>query len=78
MQAVSTAEFFVNGELERSSSGKTIKIYIYDYGKRRFIGQVTCNNLRNLLNGSQLKVDIQKYRNTNQGETSATTPTTNR
>ncbi|MCL2643440.1 MAG: hypothetical protein FWD52_08045 [Candidatus Bathyarchaeota archaeon] len=73
MQKINTAEFSVIGEAVRSSSGKTIKIYIYEHGKHRFTGQITCNNLRSLLNGSSLKADIQKYRNTSQGENSDTT-----
>jgi len=69
MQTINTAEFYVNGDLERSSSGKTIKIYLHEYGKRRFIGQVTCRNLRMLLDGSSLKTDLLKYRQVSTGET---------
>jgi hypothetical protein len=69
MQAISTAEFVVIGEIERSSSCKTLKIYVFEHGKRRFIGQVTCKNLRELLDNSCLKADITKYQNVSRGGT---------
>lgn len=63
MQEISTAEFYVVGEAVRSSSGKTVKIYAFENGKRVFIGQIACKQLREILSNSCLKADIQKYRN---------------
>jgi hypothetical protein len=70
MPESSTAEFYVTGEIVRSTSGKTVKIYVFEYGKHCFIGQVTCRNLRELLDGSSLKVGLQKYRNVSEATTS--------
>jgi hypothetical protein len=65
-------DFLVIGEMERSNSGKTVKIYVFENGLRCFVGQVTCSSLRELLDGSSLKVDISKYRNANKVKTSDT------
>jgi hypothetical protein len=67
MQEISTAEFLVIGEATRSSSGKTVKIYVSENGKRRFVGQITCMQLRKVLDGSSLKADITVYRNASRG-----------
>jgi hypothetical protein len=69
MQEISTAEFVVIGEVVRSTSGKTVKIYVHEHGKPRFIGQVTCRKLRELLDNSSLKADITKYQNVSRGGT---------
>ncbi|MCL1977404.1 MAG: hypothetical protein FWG55_04785 [Candidatus Bathyarchaeota archaeon] len=63
------SDFVVVGELTRSNSGKTVKIYVFENGRRYFVGQVTYGSLRGLLDGSSLKVDINKYQNTSKGET---------
>jgi hypothetical protein len=47
-----------------------VKIYVFENGKRRFIGQIACRSLRELMNNSSLKADIQKYRNASEAKTS--------
>jgi hypothetical protein len=58
------AEFITIGELELSSSGKTVKLYIYQKGKRCFIGQVQRKSLAELAEGNSVKAGIYKYQNT--------------
>jgi len=65
-------DFYVVGCVELSNSGKTVKLYLYENGKRYFIGQILCKNLQELLGRSVLKVDITKYRNASKVETSDT------
>jgi len=66
-----TSDFTPTGYIEIANSGKTVKIFVYnnnDNGKRCFVGQVPCRQLRVLLDNQSLKVDICKYRKTNKGE----------
>jgi hypothetical protein len=60
--------FHKTGEVERSNSGKTAKNYVFENGKRCFIGQVSCKCLREIADGVSLKVDVCKYRNASVGE----------
>jgi hypothetical protein len=68
LKAVSSvAEFLVIGEASRSSSGKTVKLHIFENGRCRFIGQITRAQLKSVLDGSSLKADITVYRNASRG-----------
>ncbi|MCL2287946.1 MAG: hypothetical protein FWC33_02020 [Candidatus Bathyarchaeota archaeon] len=60
-QSHSTVLFSPVDELDWYSSGKTAKMYFFENGKQRFIGQVTYSGLRELIEGQNWKVGICKY-----------------
>jgi hypothetical protein len=63
-----TAKFSTVGELVLSSSGKTIKIYYFQMGKRVLIGQVNRQILHDLTEKRCLTAHISKYENVSSGD----------
>jgi hypothetical protein len=64
-----TAKFSTVGELVLSSSGKTVKIYHFQAGKRVLIGQTNRQTLHELTEKRCLTAHISKYENVSSGET---------
>ena len=63
-----TGSFSVVGELVLSSSGKTVKIYQFQHGKRVLIGQANKQALRDLVEKRCLTAHISKYENVSSGD----------
>jgi len=63
-----TAKFSIVGELVLSSSGKTVKIYHFQAGKRVLIGQVNRQTLHDLTEERCLTAHISKYENVSSGD----------
>jgi hypothetical protein len=62
------AKFSIVGELVLSSSGKTVKIYHFQAGKRVLIGQVNRQTLHDLTEKRCLTAHISKYENVSDGD----------
>jgi len=63
-----TVKFSIVGELVLSGSGKTVKIYHFQVGKRVLIGQVNRQVLHDLTEKRCLTAHISKYENVSSGD----------